>query len=284
MTEFLLSLLVGADAVVMTLVQDRTMGTPTLAAPFSAARNIENTTNPSGSAQVLPAGRSHRAMRKYQIAYLRPDGASRWTEQIAPASPIFDSAFSAFAHGTLIHTPSGRIAVQDLDPGMTVSTADDGDGTVLWVGSMTIVPAALGVDQAAGRMTRIMPDAFGLGRPESNLMAGPGARLLTRPPGLRDSFGQDRVLTPATDLVDGMNAIEVIPPRPVTVYHLCLRRHAIIRAAGIEVETFHPGAGFDRAMGPRMVDLFLSLFPHVRKPADFGRTIHPRLPLQGLTI
>lgn len=258
------------------------MGTPTFAAPLSAARKLENTPGTSGSAHVPRASRTPRAMRKFQIGYLRPDGTPDWTEQIAPATPLFDSAFSAFSHGTLLHTPSGQVAVQDLEPGMMVSTSDHGPGKVLWIGSMTLVPAAMGVDSAACRLTRIMPDAFGLGRPESNLMAGPGARILTRPPGLRDSFARERVLTPATDLVDGMNVIELVPPRPVTVFHLCLRRHAILRASGIEVESFHPGAGFERSMGPNMLALFLSLFPHVNKPSDFGSISHPRLPLGGL--
>lgn len=259
------------------------MGTPTIATPLSVALDNEGISGRTGPARVPPAGRSPRPMRKFQTSYLRPDGTPVWTEQIAPASPIFDSAFSAFSHGTLLHTPSGQVAVQDLEPGMSVSTADHGPARVLWIGSMTLVPAAAGIDQTACRLTRIMPDAFGLGRPESNLTAGPGARILSRPPGLRDSFGPERVLTPASDLVDDMNVIELVPPRPVTVYHLCLRRHAILRASGIEVESFHPGPGFERAMGPNMLALFLSLFPHVNKPSDFGSTSHPRLPLQGLS-
>ncbi|WP_057792233.1 Hint domain-containing protein [Roseovarius atlanticus] len=258
------------------------MGTPTIATSLSVARNTDGTYGRTGTAQVPPAARSPRPMRKFQMAYLRPDGTAGWTDQIAPATPIFDSAFSAFSHGTLLHTPDGQVAVQDLEPGMSVSTAEHGPSRVLWIGSMTLVPAAAGLDHSACRLTRIMPDTFGLGRPEANLTAGPGARILSRPPGLRDSFGRERVLTPASDLVDGMNVIELVPPRPVTVYHLCLRHHAILRASGIEVESFHPGPGFERAMGPNMLALFLSLFPHVKKPADFGSICHPRLPLQGL--
>ncbi|MFN3209518.1 MAG: Hint domain-containing protein [Roseovarius sp.] len=256
------------------------MGTPILAPNFQATHSEKDRNR---QLQGMPAGRPVRPMRKFQIASLGADGQPRWTDQIAPAMPIFDSAFSAFSHGTLLHTPSGQVAVQDIVPGMSVSTRDTGAARVLWVGSMTLVPAALGLDQAACRLTRIMPDAFGLGRPEANLMAGPGARILTRPPGLRSSFGRERILTPASDLVDGMNVVELVPPRPVTVYHICMRRHSILRASGIEVESFHPGPGFERAMGPNMLALFLSLFPHVKKPGDFGAICHPRLPLQGLS-
>lgn len=260
------------------------MGTPNLAASLSAAEQIKENTDVSGRGFVPRPGRTHRAMRKFQIASLGSDGLPHYSEQIAPAMPVFDAAFSAFSHGTLIATTQGQIAVQDLEPGMKIATVNHGPLPLLWIGSMTLVPAALGGDTGSCRLTRVMPDAFGLGRPEANLMAGPGARLLTRPSGLRDSFGHERVLTPAHDLIDGMNVIEVIPPRPVMVYHLSLRRHAIIKAAGIEVESFHPGPGFERQLGPNMLALFLSMFRHIRKPADFGSTNYPRLPLDGLHV
>ena len=91
--------------------------------------------------------------------------------------------------------------------------------------------------------------------------------------------GSGRILKPAASLVDGVNAIEITPPRPVTVYHLCLRRHGVISAAGMPAETFHPGAGFEQHTGPKLLSLFLSFFPHVKAPVDFGPLAHPRLPL-----
>ncbi len=223
--------------------------------------------------------RAPRAMRKFQIAYLDRDGLPCWTDQIAPAHPVFESAFSAFAHGVPIATPDGPVAVQDLVPGMRITTATRGPMQVLWVGAMTLVPQMPGANVAAGRMTRVMPESFGLGRPDSNLMAGPGARMLARPPGMDHGLGRERLLIPAQDLVDGMNVIEVAPQRPITLYHLALRQHSILRAAGIEMESFHPGVAFERRMGHNMVTLFLSLFPHISEPGDFGKTACPRIDL-----
>lgn len=260
------------------------MGNPSIAASLSAATQVQDVKTDrgiSGRALVPQPGRPTRAMRRYRIASLRSDGSVHESEQIGPATPAFESAFSAFAHGTLIQTTRGQVAIEDMVPGMKVTTADGAPLQVLWVGSMTIVPGAQGVAPRDCRLTRVMTDAFGLGRPEKDLMAGPGARILMRPQGLRDALGGDRVLTPARDLADGLNAIEITPQRPVTVYHLCLRRHAIITAAGLEVESFHPGAGFERSMGGNMLSLFLSLFPHIREPRDFGNTAYPRLPLSG---
>ena len=89
------------------------------------------------------------------------------------------------------------------------------------------------------------------------------------------------MLAPARDMTDGMNVIEIQPPRAVTVYHICLREHAVINAGGLEVETFHPGPGFERHMGENMLSLFLSLFPHIDKPADFGELARQRLPFRA---
>lgn len=255
------------------------MVSPSNAAPLSAARFATRNTATSGRSTVPQPGRKSLTMRKYHIAALLDDGQVRISDQIGPAMPAFEAAFSAFAHGTLINTTRGQVPVEDLVPGMKLVTADKGPVQLMWVGAMTLVPRS-GEFPGGGSLTRIMADSFGFGRPQADLLAGPGARLVRRSAGGGDTPGSDKVLTPAARLVDGVCAIEVVPPRPVTVYHLCLRRHAIIAAAGLEFESFHPGAGFERNMGPNMLSLFLSFFPHVRQARDFGALACPRLPLQ----
>ncbi|MEM9497041.1 MAG: Hint domain-containing protein [Pseudomonadota bacterium] len=218
-------------------------------------------------------------MRRYSYSFLRSDGSVDHGEQIAPAIPAFEVAFSAFAHGALMATPDGHTAIQDLVPGMHVST-QDGEKKILWTGSMTLMPRSGGVSSA--RLYRVMPDAFGVGRPAANLLVGPGARLMTRPLALRDTLSCDPVLTPCMDLVDGTHVIEIAPPRPVTVFHIALDCHAILRADGIEADSFHPGPGFERMMDPALRGVYLSLFPHINAPGDFGALRCRRLPLAGV--
>ncbi len=254
------------------------MSMPYPAAALSQAQTHQDTP-PERRADAAPdEARKPRMLRKYRIQSLRADGSVHDSENIGPATAIFETAFSAFARGTLIKTTTGPVAIEDLAPGASVITAEHGPSQVLWVGSMTLVPHVEGLTPRDCRVTRIMPDAFGMERPMLNMMAGPGARLLARPASLRDSFGGARVLTPARDLADGVQVVEVTPPSAITVYHLCLRRHATIIAGGLECESFHPGAGFERQMGQNMLSLFLSFFPHIRKPGDFGDLAHPRLP------
>lgn len=215
-------------------------------------------------------------MRKYQVAALRADGLVQHSEHIAPASMDFEAAFSAFARGTMIATPSGPRAIDDIQPGTLVETAAGPDLPVLWVGSMTLVPSAPVERPEQLRLTRIMADTFGLGRPMPDLVLGHGARLLRSPAALREYAMQTEVLTPARAFVDGFGAVSVTPPTPVTLYHLCLPYHAIIRAAGLEAESYHPGTTMLRDMGPSARALFLSLFPHITREDGFGPLSYPR--------
>ncbi len=258
-------------------------------------------TNPRsaiGSAAIRPIGRgssfprtdpSEQAerkqlvMRKFSVKHQRSDGQIKLTDHIGPAVPAFETAFSAFAHGSLVTTTRGPVAVEDLEPGMKLITRENGSQPIQWIGSMRLVPEATTRSAHDARMTRVMADAFGFTRPDRDLMAGPGARLL------RKGYGPNRedMLVPVRNLSDGMSVIDIVPPSPVMVYHLCLRRHATITVNGLEMETFHPGEGFERNMGQNMLSLFLSFFPHISRPEGFGPTAYLRDPLispEGLAV
>ncbi|MEL7282328.1 MAG: Hint domain-containing protein [Pseudomonadota bacterium] len=251
------------------------MVAPSDAAYYSATKPSLRTRH-DGATAAQPA-RKPLSMRKYTIASLTQSGDIKRSEQIGPAMPIFEAAFSAFAHGTIVGTEHGPVAVEDLEPSMRIVTMNDTAEPLIWVGSMTLMPRSSDLPEG-GSLTRIMSDSYGIGRPQADLMTGPGARLLLRRPARFSVSGDERPLTPASKLADGMNAIEIVPPTPVTVYHLCLPKHAIISANGMDVDSFHPGAGFERNMGPNMLTLFLSFFPHVKEARDFGPLAHPRLP------
>jgi hypothetical protein len=215
-------------------------------------------------------------MRKYMVSSLATDGTARTTEHIAPVSLPFESAFAAFARGTMIATLQGPRSIEDLEPGTMLATCDGPPQPVLWIGSMTLVPSAPVENPFQLRLTRIMADSFGLSRPAPDLLLGHGARLLQSPAALREMALQTKLLTPARAFTDGSGVIEITPPAPITLYHLCLPQHALIRAAGLEVESYHPGTSMLRDMAQNTRALFLSLFPHVETPDDFGPLAYPR--------
>jgi hypothetical protein len=156
-----------------------------------------------------------------------------------------------------------------------VHTSSGEPAKLIWIGSSTFVPADTG---RRTPLVRIMADSFGQDRPASFVTVGPGARVLHTPHHLRAEAGETRLLTPVREFVDGVNVIEVTPPTPVRLFHLCLTRHAAIRVNGLEMESFHPGAQSLRGVSETLRDRFLSIFPRIGHLPDFGPLAHPRAP------
>lgn len=231
--------------------------------------------------KLPPAARPQRAMpltRRYEASWLTPDGSVESSTRIAPATPLFEEAFSALARGAVIATEDGPVAVEDLAPGQRVLTAEGRVETVTWIGSMMIYPSTGAVmAEEPVTLTRITAEAFGQGRPMPDLVLGPRARLCLRDPRLRRVTGLEAAFVPARAFVDGVSVIEVTPVSPVSVYHLVLERQASLRVAGLEVESYHPGEGVEEMIDPRMLSLFVAQFPQITRLRDFGPQLHPRL-------
>lgn len=221
--------------------------------------------------------RSSRLTRRYEIAYLTAGGSVECATRVAPAMPEIEEAFSAFARGTVLATTDGPVAIEDIVPGMEALTAEGRSERITWVGSMSLFPNCTIPGVSPAKMTRITADAFGMGRPMPDLVLGPRARLLLRDARSRMATGVASSYAPARCFVDGVSIIEVTPVAPVTVFHLMLERHGSIRAAGLEIESFHPGGDLSDRLDPQLVAEFLGLFPHLRGFAEFGPMAHPRL-------
>ncbi|MFN0113342.1 MAG: Hint domain-containing protein [Paracoccaceae bacterium] len=218
--------------------------------------------------------------RRYEISWLGADGSPQSSTRLAPATAPFEEAFSAFARGTLIQTAQGFVSVEDLVPGMELPVAEGGTRTLVWMGSMTVYPTRAVPEAEPVTLTRVMADAFGAGRPMPDLVLGPRARLLVRDARARAFSGRAAVYAPARAFRDGETAITVTPMASMAVYNLALSRQGSIRAAGLDVESYHPGTSFAETIEPQMGGLFLSLFPHVSGFGDFGPMAHPRLTLE----
>lgn len=232
------------------------------------------TESPFPVAVMRPAGPT----RPYACLWHGAEGQVLAQECSLPAHPLLDAAHAAFARGALVSTTRGPVAVEDLSPGDAVTTVAGGAMPVVWIGSATFRPDLSGEGVA---LTRVMADAFGLGRPLADLVMGPGARLLSRPRQLRARLGADGVLTPVHAMADGVHAIRMVSRQPVTFYHLALRRHAMIVVNGLETESFHPGVGFERGHDAATLRQIMQAFPHLSEPRDFGPLSQMRLPLDA---
>ncbi len=214
--------------------------------------------------------------RRFEFEWFE-DGEVMSGSRVAPALPVFEQAFGAFSHGILIQTIDGPVAVEDLEPGMELETAGGTTETLLWKGSIMLVPGAPSLADAPDKLYRVMSDAFGLGRPAQDQTFGPHARRLNRDPQVRASLGTSAALVPLGACVDGVSVIDVTPVAPTRVYHLACNTHQTILAAGMEVETYHPGPDAALSLSEEMMRHFLHFFPYLTDIRDFGRLNAPRI-------
>ena len=132
------------------------------------------------------------------------------------------------------------------------------------------------------KLFRVMPDAFGLGRPAQDQTFGPHVRRVNRDPQVRSALGASSALMEMSGSVDGVSVVEVTPVAPTRVYHLACEAHRTILAAGMEVETYHPGPDAALSLSEEMMRHFLHFFPYLTDIRDFGRLAAPRITLEDL--
>lgn len=214
--------------------------------------------------------------RRYETSWLNDAGQVETESRIAPALPEFEEAFSSIARGTLIETPAGLVAIEDLEPGMSVLTADGRAEKVVWIGSMTVFPADTIPGLKGATLTRITAEAFGTGRPMPDLLLGEQARILMKDNRCR-AAGLPAACVPAGVLIDGEAIVQINPVSPVTMFNLVLARHGAIKCAGIEIEAYHPGKAPTERFDAELAQIFVALFPTMKGFADFGPMAHPRL-------
>ncbi len=142
-----------------------------------------------------------------------------------------------FTRGTMISTPDGECAVEDLQPGDLVLTRDHGPQPVLHISH--------GVFPAMGRNApiRICQGALGNG---ADLWVSQQHRMLIDDWRAQVYFGEDEVLVAAKHLVNG-DTIYVHEGGKVEYFHLLFDGHQIIWGGGIPSESYFPAQFVERA-------------------------------------
>ncbi|MCB8875954.1 Hint domain-containing protein [Acidisoma silvae] len=132
-----------------------------------------------------------------------------------------------FAAGSLIATPAGMVAVEDLAPGMMVDSLFGGAQQVRWVGHRRVDckrhPNPTGVWPV-----RVRAHAFGPSQPSRDLYLSPDHALYV-----------NDVLIPVKYLIDG-DAVCQMPRDTVTYYHVELASHDVLTVEGLQAESLLP--------------------------------------------
>ena len=175
-----------------------------------------------------------------------------------------------FTPGTRIDTPDGPKPVEDLREGDKVQTQDSGAQEIQWIGQRRMTGARL-YAMPYLRPIRVRVGAFGIDRPDQELLVSPEHRILLRGDAARALFNTPEVLVAARDLVNGHTVNVDMGLREVTYIHVLLPDHHVIRANGVETESFHPAsAHFDALEASDRLRLGKARPEVLSDPTSFG--------------
>lgn len=227
------------------------------------------------SVTLIPAGRRVSPLLMF-LDDLPPSGTDLWIVHharalpSAPADPEAAGSVICFTPGTRILTPAGAVPVEMLREGDLVQTRDNGPQPVCWTGSRRMSGARL-FTLPALRPVRLRAGAFGIARPERDLLVSPGHRMLVRGRAAQALFNTPEVLVSARDLVNGDSVVQDLRVPEVTYIHLLLPRHEVLFAEGVETESLHPANTSLATLGDEDRARLLNVLPGaITDPQGYG--------------
>ena len=180
-----------------------------------------------------------------------------------------------FTPGTLIETDAGYVPVEDLRPGDRVKTRDAGPQPLVWVGTVTLSAQDLR-RHPEFQPVCIRAHAFGAGYPARDLLVSPQHRILLQGWQAELYHGAPEVLAAAVHLIDGRSVTRAPCAEGVRYLHIMCDAHQIIRAEGLETETFLPGEAALAGVPEETATELLALFPDLAAP---NGAPHPARPI-----
>lgn len=176
-----------------------------------------------------------------------------------------DSVVPCFVSGTLIDTPQGPRAIDDLVPGDKVLTMDNGAQAIRWIGCKDVSQRELKMDPKLNPI-RIVSGALGHGLPKRDLYLSPQHRVLVRSPIAQRIFGVHETLIAAKKLVDIPGIFVDQEAKSVSYYHMLFDKHEIVFSEGAPSESLYTGREALKAIGAEAREEVMSLFPELCSP------------------
>ncbi len=174
-----------------------------------------------------------------------------------------------FTAGTGIATPAGETAVEELQIGDTILTADGSAVAVKWIGHQSVRPF-IGLMNERLEPVRICAGALGHGLPHADLTVSADHGMII-----------DDLVINASALVNG-TTIHFVPvaelDNPFTYFHIETQNHDIILANSTPAETFVDVAGrsaFENYQ--EYLDLYGAerIIPEMQRPRISSRRLLP---------
>lgn len=135
---------------------------------------------------------------------------------------------NCFLPGTQILTDKGDIAIENLQIGDRVKTADGGLQSIKWIGRQTVVPKTVR-NPLRSYPIQIKAGALGPSLPKRDLYVSPDHALLF-----------EDLLINAGALVNDVSIVQMNPTQTFTYYHIELDCHALLVVEGTYAESYLP--------------------------------------------
>ncbi len=190
------------------------------------------------------ASLDNRTIQSVTLGSVIEENADGWMT----VRSVDNARIVCFAAGTLIETPRGLCAVENLVVGDTVITLDHGPQPVIWRGRQ-ITPGV-----GATAPVEVAAEALGPGMPFRRLLLSPQHRVLLRSPIVNRMIGAEEALVAVKLLCDAPGISCKSYLNDVTYYHILLPQHAILWANGAATESFYPGPEALKSLDPEQLD------------------------------
>jgi len=176
-----------------------------------------------------------------------------------------DFVLTCFTAGTMIDTPQGPRAIEELRAGDLVNTLDHGPCPLRLVTSRRVSEAELAM-RPEWRPVVIEADCFGPGAPCADLVVSPAHRILLEGYKVNLMFGEEQVFAPANAMAGHVEGCRRLTKSgPVTYYHLLFDTHQIVVSNGLHTESFHPSVKSVSATDAQTRREIMALFPHLEQ-------------------
>lgn len=163
------------------------------------------------------------------------------SNQAGPSVPYANLASPpCFTAGSLLDTPDGLVAIEQLRVGDLVMTMDHGPQPVRWIGSHRLPRAAL-TQNPHYMPVLVRQNALGAGCPMRDTYLSPQHRVMITGWQAELLFGESEVLVPICKLSNDHSIRTDKQADGITYFHLMFDDHEIIWADGLASESYLPG-------------------------------------------
>jgi hypothetical protein len=184
-------------------------------------------------------------------------------EDAGNAFDITTVTFPCFTRGTMIETANGLRAVEALNVGDMILTADNGMQPIRWIGSRKLPAAALALNEKI-RPVRIRQNALGANIPSQDLLVSPQHRILVKSRIAQKMFNTDEVLVAAKHLcqIEGIDIAEDV--QGVEYFHILFDCHELVMSNGAQTESLYTGAEALKSVSQAARDEIFEIFPELQ--------------------